>query len=294
MDWRSINFDWNHARSFLATATEGSLSGAARVLNMSQPTVGRQVSALEKELNVVLFERVGLGLSLTPTGQNLLNHVEEMAKGAANLSLTASGQSQGLTGKLCISATELYQVFILPPIIAKLRLLAPNLSIELIATDSASDLRTREADIAIRNFQPTQPELIAKQIKQETVRLYASPEYLAQIGNPKTAEALNQAEFINFDETSRFSQGLTQLGINVSEKNMPILSHNFCAHWEMVKQGLGIGVMPKKIGDLEPRVVEVLPHLPNISYPVWLTTHRELKTSKRIRLVFDLLAQELV
>ena len=129
MDWKSIKFDWNRARAFLVTAEEGSLSAAARALGMTQPTLGRQVSALEEELSIVLFERVGLGLELTPTGLDLLEHVRAMGEAASRVSLTASGQSQNIEGTVCISASEVFSVFLLPPIIAKLRKLEPKINI---------------------------------------------------------------------------------------------------------------------------------------------------------------------
>lgn len=293
MDWKSINFDWNRARAFLVTAEEGSLSAAARALGMTQPTLGRQVSALEHELSVVLFERVGLGLELTPTGMDLLEHVRAMGEAANLFSLTANGQSQNIEGTVCISASEVFSVFLLPPIIAKLRHIEPKINIEIIATNDTSDLRKREADIALRNFRPTQPELIAKKIKDVSARLYATPGYLNGINNPKTVDDLQRANFISFDSTGMLMNELNRRGMNLTKKNFSLLSENYLVHWELVKQGLGIGIMPEGIGDTEPLVQQVLPKLEPITFPIWLTTHRELKTSKRVRIVFDLLANEL-
>ena len=99
MDWRSVKFDWNRARAFLVTAEEGSLSAAARALGMAQPTLGRQVSALESELGVILFERAGRGLALTQSGLELVEHVRAMGDAATRVSLTASGQSQSIEGR---------------------------------------------------------------------------------------------------------------------------------------------------------------------------------------------------
>ncbi len=119
MGWRSVKFDWNRARAFLVTAEEGSLSAAARAPGMTQPTLGRQIMALEQELGVVLFERVGQGLVLTPGGLELLEHVRAMRDAANQLSLTTSGQSQVIEGSICICASEIHATFLLPPIIAK-------------------------------------------------------------------------------------------------------------------------------------------------------------------------------
>ena len=130
MDWRSVKFDWNRARAFLVTAEEGSLSAAARAVGMTQPTLGRQVAALEDELGVALFERVGKGIELTPSGLELLEYVRAMGEAANNVSLAASGKSDSLEGNICISATEAVAAFVLPPIIHKLRQSAPGIDIE--------------------------------------------------------------------------------------------------------------------------------------------------------------------
>jgi DNA-binding transcriptional LysR family regulator len=293
MDWKSINFDWNHARAFLVTAEEGSLSAAARVLNMTQPTLGRQVTKLEQELNVALFERVGNGLVLTPSGLELLEHVSEMGAAANRASLTASGISQTIEGTICISASEVHAAFWLPPIIAKLRKVEPKIHVEIIATNKSSDLMRREADIAIRNFRPTQPELIARKLKEVAARFYATPAYLDQINNPSSIADLNHADFISFDRTGFLINELNKLGFDLSNRNFPIITDNYIAHWEFVKQSLGIGIMPEDIGDTEPLVERVLTDLQPIMFPIWLTTHRELNTSRRVRMVFDFLAAEL-
>lgn len=293
MDWKSVNFDWNRARAFLVTAEEGSLSAAARALGMTQPTLGRQVTALEQELGVALFERAGQGLVLTPGGLELVEHVRAMGDAANRVSLTASGQSQNIEGNVCITASEVDAVFILPPIIAKLRQMEPKISIEIVATNIASDLRRREADIAIRNFRPTQPDLITKKIKDVSARLYATPGYLGQIGKLKFPGDFERADFVSFDGTGMIIHNLNALGLNLTKKNFPILSENYIAHWELVKQGLGVGIMPEDIGDAEPLVQRALPELKPIVFPIWLTTHRELNTSRRVRMVYDLLAAEL-
>jgi len=293
MDWRSINFDWNRARAFLVTAEEGSLSAAARALGMSQPTLGRQVSALEKELGLLLFERIGHNLVLTPSGLELLEHVRSMGDAANRISLSASGQTQSIEGNVCISASEVYTAYILPPIIAKLRQQTPKIQVEIIATSEVSDLRRREADIALRNFQPTQPDLIAKKIKDVSARFYAAISYLEKVGTPRSRKALEQLDFIAFENTTTLINALREMGLDLSQENFPIVTGSYLTQWELVKQGLGIGIMPEEIGDAEPLVKRVLASLPPINFPIWLTTHRELRTSRRVKIVFDLLAEEL-
>lgn len=293
MNWRGVKFDWNRARAFLVTAEEGSLSAASRALTIAQPTLGRQIKALEEELGVVLFERSGRGLDITPSGKELLEHARNMGDAANKLSLVSSSKSESLEGNVAITATEMMAVFILPPLIQKLRKLEPGICIELISSNQASDLIRREADIAIRNFRPTQPDLIAKKVKDLNYHLYATPEYLTSIGNPKTAKALSQAEFIGFNRASHLIEILNDKGFTISDRNFSVKSESSSSNWALVKQGLGLGGMQEDIGDADPLVERALPNFSLPQTELWLVAHRELKVNKRIRMVFDFLASEL-
>lgn len=293
MDWRSVKFDWNKARAFLVTAEEGSLSAAARALSMAQPTLGRQVSGLEQELGIVLFERVGRGLRLTTSGVELLKHVRDMGDAAGRVSMNALGQSQTLEGTICISASETYAAVLLPPIIAKLRILEPGIHVEIVVANHASDLRRREADIAIRNFRPTEPDLIAKKVGDADAVLYATPGYIDRIGNPTTTEELRHAHFVNLDHGGMMMKGLNRLGLGLTEENFPLLTESYLVMWELVRQGAAIGILDAYIGDSDPNVKRVLPDLEPLIFPIWLVSHSELNTSRRIRRVFDFLAEEL-
>jgi len=293
MDWRSVKFDWNKARALLVTAEEGSLSAAARALGMAQPTLGRQVDGLEQELGIVLFERVGRGLTLTPSGLELLEHVRDMGEAAGRVSLTALGQSQALEGAICISASETYAAVLLPSIITKLRKMEPGIQVEIVVANHASDLRRREADIAIRNFRPTEPDLIAKKIGDADAVLYATPDYIAKIGNPTKPYDLRHAEFVNMDHGGMMLKGLNTLGLGLTEANFPLLTESYLVMWELVRQGAAIGILDAHIGDADPVVRRVLPDLDPLVFPIWLVSHRELTTNRRIRMVYDFLAEEL-
>ncbi len=293
MDMRHSNFDWNRARAFLITAQEGSLSAASRILGLTQPTLGRQVAALEEELGVVLFERVGRGLSLTKSGLELVEHVRMMSEAANRLSLTASGQSQSIEGTVRITATEVTSAFVLPPIVKRLRSAEPGISIEIIASNSIRDLRRREADIAIRSVRPTDPDLIARKSSIGRAHLYAAHTYIDQMGGLGTADDFATADFIGFEENEQFLEGLNGVGLNVTAKNFPISTASHLVHWELVKSGAGIGVMVDHVGDAEPRVSRVATWIGPFEFEIWLAAHREVNTSRRVRLVFDRLVDEL-
>lgn len=293
MEWRTVRFDWNRARAFLVTAEEGSLSAAAKALGMSQPTLGRQVDALESELGVTLFERVGRRLSLTEAGAELLEHARAMGEAASRVSLAASGQSQAAQGLVTISAGEATAAHLLPPVLTRLREQAPGITVDVVATDSHSDLLRREADIALRNVRPDHPDLIAKKVREMEGHLYAASSYLDRFGRPMTLERLNTCDFVGWNRDSPLRDRLATLGLSLSAEQFPFVCESHLVQWEMVKRGLGVGVQASLIGDAEPLVERALPSLPGVMFPVWLVSHRELHTSRRVRTVFDLLAEML-
>lgn len=290
MNWGAITFDWNQARAFLATAEEGSLSAAARALGLTQPTLGRQVAALEARLGVTLFERVGRSVQLTQSGIELLEHVRAMADAANRMSLTASGQAQTIEGQVRITASDLMSAHILPPALHHLRAVAPRLEIDIVAANDVRDLLRREADIAIRHVRPEQPDLIARRVREETARFYAAQSYIAARGRPSVADGLADHEFISFGDKERMLEYLAPFGLGLDRGSFRLGSESGIVAWEMVRNGLGIAVMSDEIAAKFAGVEPVLEDLEPFVFPVWLVTHRELHTSRRIRLVFDHLA----
>lgn len=293
MNWSAVDFDWNHARAFLVTALEGSLSAAARKLGQTQPTLSRQVAALEAHLGVTLFERVSKRLVLTETGRDLLEHVRAMGEAAGMLSLNASGRSQAIFGQVRISASEMVSAYLLPPIVESIREQYPEIEVDVVVSNQLSDLRRREADIAIRHVRPEQPELFARKVRDSSAHLYASKAWIRRHGRPRTPDDLCEAVFVGGDDRSRFIEVLARMGVGITPDQFRLTTESSVVGWEMIKRGLAVGGMLKEIADLTPGVEQLLPDTPPIPVPYWLCTHRELHTSRRIRLVFDLLAQEL-
>ncbi len=286
-------FDWNHVHAFLATAEEGSLSAAARRLGLTQPTLGRQVAALEEDLSLMLFERVGRTLVLTSAGGELLEHVRTMGQAADRVALVASGQSQTIEGRVAITASDVYSAHLLPPILQELRTKAPRLIIDVVAADEVRDLMRREADIAIRHVRPEQPDLIARLVRESEGYFYATTSYLDKRGRPKTLKDLKRHDFVGTGNVERMLEYLEPLGFDISLENFKVSSNSGLVAWEMCKQGFGISPMATEVAERVPGLERILPDEPPIVFPVWLTTHRELHTSRRIRLVYDTLAQHL-
>ena len=286
-------FDWSRLRAFLTTAETGSLSAAARQLGLTQPTLGRQVSALEDELGLVLFERTGRALRLTDAGRDLLADARIMQDAAARITLIAQGRAQSLEGLVRVTASDMTSTYILPEILVRLRSMAPRLRVDVIAANDIRDILAREADIAIRHVRPTEPDLIARLIADAPAHLYASKEYLNTRGTPVTAEDLSTHDFVGMGDDDRLIAALQEWGVAIDASQFTTSSANGSTAWALGRKGFGIVPMSDDIARDFPDMVRLLDGVADITFPVWLVTHRDLHTSRRIRLVFDLLAEML-
>ena len=288
-----MDLDWNHLRAFHATATLGSLSAAARHLGLTQPTLSRQVAALEERLGVALFERVGRRLVLSEVGAQMLERIATMSEAADLVVLTASGQAQEIGGTVTISATDTYAAYLLPAMIERLRRVAPQVTIGVVATNDLSDLHRRDADIAIRHVAPDRPGLIGRHVRDTEAHFYASEGWLAQNGVPGEVADLGRAGLIAMEDTAAFSGYLQGIGIPVGPGDFRLVSNSSVTIWEMVKRGMGVAPMLREIAERTPGVVRLLPGMAPITVPVWLVTHAQMQASPRIRLVQDCLAEDL-
>lgn len=282
--------DWNQLKAFLETAETGSLSAAARKLGLSQPTLSRQVAAIEQRMGVTLFERVGKAMALTPTGLDLLEHARAMGAAADALSLAATGRSQAAGGVVSVSATDAVAAYVLPPLVRQLREREPGIAIEIIASNALSDLQRREADIAIRHVKPEQPELIARLIREASASFYASQDWVRVHGHPRTAEQAAGLPFVGADRSGQYLAYLQHHGLPVREANFSCYADHSVASWSLVRQGMGIGAMMDEIALDTPGIVRVLDDVAPVRFPIWLVCHRELRTSRPIRIVFEALA----
>lgn len=287
-------FEWNLIRSFLAVLDQGSLLGAARVLQMSQPTVGRHVAELEIQLGVVLFERTGRGLVPTTLALQLAVAARAMEAGALQLTRTLSGAQTQTSGTVRITASVPVAAFLMPAVLAQLRMALPEIQVELVSSNQVSNLLRREADIAVRMVRPEQATLVARKLGNVGLGAYAHRSYLARRGAPRTAADLLQHDLIGSDTDPAILQGFQALGFPVVRDAFVLRTDDFVVQWQAVRAGLGVGFCSDYIARTDPDVLRVLPGLLNIApLPMWLAVHREIRTSHRIRAVFDFLGEAL-
>ena len=288
------DFDWRLVRSFLAVLDQGSLLAAARSLGVSQPTLGRHISELESQLASVLFERTGRGLLPTRTALQLAQAARQMQDGALQLSRTLAGSKSQAGGTVRITASVPVAVQLLPPILLKLRLALPDIQIELVSSNQVSNLLRREADIAIRMVRPDQTSLVARKLGETAVGAYAHRDYLARRGVPAQPAELLQHELIGSDTDPAIRQGFEAMGFPVPREAFALRSDDLLVQWQAVRAGLGIGFLADYQARLDPAVQPVLAGQLQIPpLPMWLAVHREIRTSRHIRAVFDFLATAL-
>lgn len=286
-------FDWDALQTFLAAADAGSLSGAARARGISQPTAGRHVEALESQLDVRLFARTARGLILTETGMDLLEYAERMGAAASRLALAAEGRAETLAGVVRVTASEIVATYTLPPILVELREREPEIEIELVASNATENLLEREADIAIRMYRPTQTDVITRSVGETPIGVYAAHTYIARRGCPVHAEDLLDHDVVGYDRDDTTIRGFREAGVEVTRRFFPIRTDDQVLAWHLTLEGYGIGFMQVRVGDADPRVKRILDDLPLPSLPMWLTAHSELKSNRRIRRVYDFLADSL-
>ncbi|MDG4648620.1 LysR family transcriptional regulator [Roseibacterium sp. SDUM158017] len=283
------NLDWNLLRAFHATVAEGSLSAAALRIGLTQPTLSRQVAALEADLGVALFDRVGRQLVLTGVGRKLFEMTETMADTAAALALTAKGQEAEIGGHVSVSATDSFSQHVLPEIVERVRATLPQVTVSVVVANALSDLHRGEADIAIRHAPPVREGLVGHHVRDSEVFFYASADWVARNGRPETFSDLEPSALIGFDDLDLYARYLRGLGIEVAAGDFRLASESSVVIWEMVTRGMGVAPMHREIADRTPGVVRLFPDAPPIRAPIWIVIHERLQTSPRIMLVRDIL-----
>jgi DNA-binding transcriptional LysR family regulator len=288
------SFNWSLVRSFLAALDQGTLLGAARVVKTSQPTVGRHIAELESQLGIVLFERTGRGLVPTPMALELAQAARAMEAGALQLTRTLSGAQAQTRGTVRITASVPVAVQLLPPVLTRMRQVLPDIDVELVSSNQVTNLLRREADIAVRMVRPEQGSLVAKKIGNVGLGAYAHKQYLARKAVLRNPTDLLKHDLIGSDTDTSILQGFAAMGYPVGRDAFSFRSDDFIVQWQAVRAGLGVGFVADYMVRGEPDVLPVLKGALKVAaLPMWLAVHREVRTSKRIRAVFDFLAAEL-
>lgn len=288
-----MSLDWSLLHSFLAVAETGSLSAAARATGASQPTLGRHIRALEGQLGVTLFHRTATGLEPSDAALPLIEAARDMAAQAARLARLAAGQAEGLAGTVRLTASRVVSMYLLPPVLARLRIAEPTIQVELVPSDTSENLLYNAADIALRMYRPEQLDIVARHVADLPIGLFAAPGYLDRRGRPQTADDLRHHDFVGYDRDERMVRVMRSMGMDVDRGFFPLRCDDQVVHWQLVRKGCGIGGMQVGIAAGDRAVERVLPDLPLPALPLWLAAPDSLRRNPRVRRVWDFLAEAL-
>jgi len=281
---------WELYRTFLAVVREGSLSGAARALGLTQPTAGRHVDALEQALGLSLFIRTQQGLSPTEAALSLRPFAESLESTSAALLRAASSQGEGVRGTVRVTASEVVAVEVLPPILTDLHAAYPELTIELVPSNRLEDLLRREADIAVRMQPPTQGVLVARQLGGIELGAFAHRRYLEQRGVPATLGDLTGHTLIGYDKENAFLRGVRAQLPWIQRNRFALRTDSDLAAIAALRAGFGIGFCQVGLAQRNPDLVRLFVDEVSITLDTWLAMHEDLRDSPRCRAVFDALA----
>ena len=285
--------DWSLYRSFLAVLQEKSLSGAARSLNLTQPTLARHIDALEAAIGFELFTRSQQGLLPTEAALELAPLAENLAANAAAILRTASGVGRAVKGTVRVSASQIVGAEILPPILAGLRRSHPALEFELVLSNAVDNLLRRDADIAVRMVEPAQEALVVRKLGSVTLGLYAHRDYLAHAGTPSTFADLAKHSLIGFDRETPAIRAMRSRVPGADALRFSFRADSDIAQLRAIKAAFGIGICQVGLAKQNPDLVRLLPEAFELKLGVWLAMHENLRATPRCRAVFDGLAASL-
>ncbi|WP_431303487.1 LysR family transcriptional regulator [Sediminicoccus sp. BL-A-41-H5] len=285
--------DWAELRALVAVMRHGSLSAAARHLGLTQPTLGRQIRALERRVGEALFDRLPSGLRPTQRALALFEPANALDEAAAKLAAALARPPDAATGTVRITASEGFAARVLAPILTGLAEAHPGIEIELSATNEVENLLRRDADIAVRHTRPAQQELIAQRLGTVEVGLFAARGYVARHGMPRDVRTLAGHRLIGPDKDPRGRQLAERWGLPMESLSFALRTDSLTAQEAAVRAGFGIGVM--SVAEAEPggELLRVFPETATAAFPIWLAAHADMRQSPRLRVVYDALVSTL-
>lgn len=281
--------DWDDYRFFLAAAESGTLSRAAERLQVSQPTVGRRISALEARLGVPLFDRLPRRLELTPAGEQTLASARAAEQELLGLELRA--RAEGLTGTIRISTTEGLGTKSLVPRLSALRRRLPGIRFEIAFDVELVDVLRREADVVLRLSRPGSADLVGRRLAKARFVLCASREYLAGRRAPRSVNDLSSHTLILPSRQLARIPPAKWLARIARSGPPPLECNTMLGQLAMARSSLGIACLPRYMIADEPDLEPILPRAKSWTSDLWLLTHRDLRAAPAVRAVLDALVE---
>lgn len=280
------DLDWRWLRSFLAVAHAGAMMGAAKASGVSQPTLSRHVSALEEALGVTLFDRAGRGIQLTPQGAELFERAREIEASVAAFERQALGLNAELEGSVRVSMSRMYGTYLGPAWLRALSEVHPHITIDLVLEDTPANLLLREAEIALRMFQPTQLDLKIRALGSTPRGFFASRAYLDTAPQCLELEDLRTHRLIGFDRRTVWLEHAARMGFRFDRDDFVCRTDDATLHPRLAAQGMGVAVLQVWVGEQE-GLERMLPQVEIPGQPMYLVAPSDLHQNRRVLQVWE-------
>ena len=276
-----MNLDWDTLRIFLAAYRAGSLRAAAETLNNGHATVRRAIERLEDEIETRVFERSGQGLQLTPSGEMLLEHAEQMERQTLDIERRIYGLDNVPRGRIAVSIPPSFAGAFFAPYLAEFALAYPEIDVDVIATNAHSDLARHEADVSIRAAHSVEDDVVGRRLVDYVAAAYASPEYLERVGVPGAGNGAN-AEWIGWGDDGAWIESTPFPNARQRHSLFEVF-----LQIEAAASGVGMTWIPGFLGDADKRLVRVPGAAPEKVRSLWLLLHSDLRNTARVRAFVD-------
>jgi DNA-binding transcriptional LysR family regulator len=283
--------DWNDLRFLLAVADQGSLSGAARALQVNHSTVLRRIGKFEQQLGVRLFERLPTGYVLTAAGEALAGSARQIADTVAGVERRIVGQDLRLSGNVRVATTDTMALTVLPALFARFRRSHPEVQIEVATGNTQADLTRRDADVAVRPTHKPPEHLIGRRVCRVAFAIYAAPSYCAE---HSARSALQKHVWLTPDDSMASTVVARFMARTLPEAPVSFRANSLASLARAAVAGLGVCMLPCYLGDSTSGLERVRAPLPEASTELWLLTHEDLRGTARVRALVDFLAEALL
>jgi DNA-binding transcriptional LysR family regulator len=278
---------WDDLRTVLAIARSGSLSGAARALDLEHSTVFRRLEEIERRLGTTLFERSRSGYQANAHGEAVAEAARAMEEAALAAERRVLGADASLTGVVRIATSEMLGTYLLPRLLEDFLLAHPQIEVEVDIANRAVDLGRREADLALRATMAPPEDLIARKVGEIGSAIYATPTLRHRLGADAPLESL---PWIGFDGAMGGVLQARWMRETLPQVRPRLRMDSFLAIIQAAALGVGVAALPAFAAAQEPRLIRISEPLP-VAMNVWLLTHPDVRGNARVRALLQHIAE---
>lgn len=281
--------DWSDLELVLAVCRAGTLTGAAKALGVNHSTVFRRINAIERELDVRLFDRQRNGYAMTQAGEAVQRSAQKIDEQVHDLTRELLGRDLRLEGPLRVTAPEGVAIRVLTPLLGSFCAAHPGIQMDLVTTSHALRLSRREADIAVRVTRKPPENLFGRSICKFRFALYASRGYR---NRHRDADLEDHSWILTEESFEQLPASLWKTKDRTAAQ-IALTSNNLMVTLTAAKQGNGVVPLPCFLGDSERGLVRMTDPLQELTMELWVLAHPDLRNTARVRALMQYLVSEL-